>query len=260
MASWLAKDILSGSYAQSAEEIRSAMVQQYWDEKKGAFTDSPKNTSLFPQDCNAIALAYGIVQPESSEAERVSDYLTSNWLEIGPEVPELPGNVSPFLTSIELEGHINALRPDRSIQLIRTLWGWYLNHENGTQSTNPEGFRTDGSWGYRFNKGYTNGPAYMSHAHCWSSGPTSTLSQSIVGLQVTKPAGKEWQLSPASYKEIETMQTGFTTNLGKYSASLTTKNGKTVLEWNTPKDTRGVVRLPGRKAFSVKGGKGKTTT
>ncbi len=50
--------------------------------------------------------------------------------------------------------------------------------------------------------GYGNDPSYVSHAHGWSSGPTSTLTNYLVGLQVTRPAGAEWALKPAFWCDI----------------------------------------------------------
>ncbi|KAK7211942.1 hypothetical protein V2G26_019120 [Clonostachys chloroleuca] len=206
-----------------------------------------------------MALAFGVLANDTERIGRVTDYLASNWTPIGPSCPELPKNVSPFMSSVELEAHFRAGRPDRALELMRSLWGWYLSNENGTQSTTPEGFLIDGSWHYRFNKGYSNGPAYMSHAHCWSSGPTSTLTEHMLGLHITKPAGEDWQLKPASFKELSSFEAGFTTKLGKFSAKVTVEGDRATIEWNTPKGTKGLLALPGEMSRQVPGGEGKTT-
>lgn len=243
-------------YLKQAETLKKAIMSRLWDEKLGAFKDSP-DSSLHPQDANSLALAYGIVDPDSEEAQRVSDYLVSNWTPIGPSCPELPNNVSPFISSIELDGHFRTGRADRSLQLIKDLWGWYLNHENGTQSTTLEGFTVDGSWEYRLQRGYTKGSPYLSHAHGWSSGPTSTLTEHMLGLRVTKPAGEEWLLKPATFSELDSFQGGFVTAKGRFSAKVTVGKKYIEVEWDAPKETRGLIDLPGQKAFWVSGGKGK---
>lgn len=263
MAAWLPPTVVkpntSETYAATAAALRDAIMDQFWDEDVGAFSESPKNGSLHPQDANSFALAYGIVVGGTTEASRVSDYLASTWTPVGPSCPELPDNVSPFISGVELEAHFRAERPDRSLDLMRTLWGSYLDNENGTQSTTPEGFLIDGTWGYRFNQGYTNGPAYMSHAHSWSSGPTYTLTELMVGLRVTQPAGKQWQLKPASFNELSSAEAGFTTTLGKFSAKFSVEGESVAVEWDTPEGTEGLLDLPGCDLVKVKGGKGKTT-
>ncbi|KAJ3959958.1 hypothetical protein N0V92_003399 [Colletotrichum tropicale] len=170
--------------------------------------------------------------------------------------PELPGNISPFITSIELEAHFAAGRPDRALRLIRDSWGWYLTHPNGTQSTVIEGYLTDGTFGYRKTRGYTDDPSYVSHAHGWSSGPTSTLTEYLVGLRVTAPAGREWRLKPV-LGEVEAAQAGFTTALGRFSARWEVKNGSVAsVEWDVPTGTRGWVEFGGGGRW-VEGGTGR---
>lgn len=233
-------------------------MQELWDDGHGAFKESPQNTLLYPQDANSMALAFGVLDADTDDATRVSDYLVSNWTPIGAACPELVNNISPFISSIELVGHFRVGRADRALKLIRDAWGWYINHENGTESTVPEGYLLDGSWGYRGDRGYRNDPTYVSHAHGWSSGPTSTLSEYLVGLRVTKPGGREWQLKPI-IDQLDEVQAGFSTNLGRFSAKIQTKGNVTTVEWDTPGDSQGHLILPGQRDQLVFGGKGSMT-
>ncbi|KAL4735585.1 Six-hairpin glycosidase-like protein [Aspergillus similis] len=241
-------------YLKKAQALRKAIFEHLWDEEKGAFMDSP-GSGLYPQDANSLALAYGIVDPESREAARISDYLSSNWTPIGPSCPELPDNISPFISSIELQAHFRSGRPDRALQLIRDLWGWYLGHENSTQSTTPEGYNVDGSWEYRRQRGYVKGSPYLSHSHGWSSGPTSALTEHMVGLRLTKPAGEEWLLKPASFEELDRFESGFVTSKGRFSAKIIVSRRNVRVDWDAPIGTRGLISLPGQEPFWVKGGK-----
>lgn len=136
-------------------------MDQFWNDTLGAFKDSPSNISLYPQDANGMAIAFSVVPPKGNYAKRVSDYLANNWTPIGPICPELPKNVSPFISSIEVEGPFQAGRPDRALELMRTLWGWYLGNPNGTESTVIEGYLLDGTFGYRGDRGYRNDPSYI---------------------------------------------------------------------------------------------------
>ncbi|TDZ17127.1 hypothetical protein Cob_v009817 [Colletotrichum orbiculare MAFF 240422] len=247
---------LSSTWLARAESLRGAIKTHFWDEAKGAFFDGHKNRSLYPQDSNSYALAFGVVSPSSPEATRVSDALTQNWTPIGPASPELPGNISPFISSIELEAHFVANQPRRALQLINDSWGWYLNHPNGTQSTVIEGYLTDGTFGYRSSRGYTDDPSYVSHAHGWSSGPTSTLTEYLVGLRVTRAAGKEWSLRPALVG-VDSAEAGFTTVLGRFSArwEVDGDGGEARVEWDVPEGTRGWVELGEGEGRWVDGGK-----
>jgi hypothetical protein len=251
----LAGTNLTVDYLDKAKNLKAAIMEYQWDESRGAFKDSPTNTTLYPQDANSMALAFGVLTPNSDNAKRVSDYLASNWTPIGPICPELPKNVSPFIASIEIEGHFQAGRPDRAIELIRSSWGWYLNNPNGTQSTVIEGFLLDGTFGYRGDRGYRNDPSYISHAHGWSSGPTSALTEYFVGMSVKKPAGQQWQLKPASFDILPEAEAGFSTPLGKFQAKWTVANGKATVSWDTPEGTRGYIALPGTTPRWVDGGK-----
>jgi hypothetical protein len=215
------------------------------------------NRTLYPQDANSMALAFGVAEKGTAEAAAISKALTRNWTPIGPASPELPGNISPFISSIELEGHFVAGRADRALRLIHDSWGWYLHHPNGTGSTVIEGYLVDGSWGYRNTRGYTNDPPYVSHAHGWSSGPTSALTEYLLGLRVTRPAGSEWSLQPA-FGFVDNAQAGFTTGLGKFSAKWTVAGETATVEWDTPVGTRGWIDLGEKKAW-VDGGKGRET-
>ncbi|KAI8161151.1 hypothetical protein KHU50_008329 [Colletotrichum sp. SAR 10_65] len=263
IASW-APELTNAStskqeWLDAAATLQGAIMANLWDSGKGAFKESPNDTSLYPQDANSMAVAFGVLSANSTEAQQISDYLESNWTPIGPRCPELTNNISPFISSIELSTHFRAGRADRALSLIRDAWGWYLNHPNGTQSTVPEGYLVNGTWGYRGDRGYRNDPTYMSHAHGWSSGPTSTMTEYLVGLRVTKPGGSEWQLKPV-LSEISEAEAGFTTSLGKFSAKFTVgDNGTAVVEWSTPANTKGNLVLPGKELLRIKGGTGSTT-
>ena len=263
LAGWSANlanaSALHAHWTTAAIGLQDAIVTQFWDEARGAFKESPDDTSLYPQDANSMALAFEVFNASDSRAERVSTYLTTNWTPLGPINPEVSANastISPFITSIELEGHFKIGHPERSLELIRSAWGWYLNNPNGTQSTVPEGYLANGTWGYRGDRGYRFDPTYVSHAHGWSSGPTSTLTEYLVGLRIVEPKGRKWELKPATFEEVDRAEAGFTTGLGKFSAKFENQNGTVSVQWNTPVDTEGYVKLQGQQGKAVAGGRG----
>ncbi|MDP8999689.1 MAG: alpha-L-rhamnosidase, partial [Myxococcota bacterium] len=66
--------------------------------------------------------------------------------------------------------------------------GYMLNAPTGTGSTFWEGYLDDGSFGY--------GGSYMSTAHGWSSGPTFSMTQWVLGVAPDSPAGQAYHVAP----------------------------------------------------------------
>ncbi|KAI8635637.1 glycoside hydrolase family 78 protein [Xylariaceae sp. FL1651] len=212
---------LNTTWLQIAANIKDSVNEKLWDPKVGAFKDNygASDTGLHPQDGNSLAIVLGLVDGTGDQGQAISSWLTKNWTPIGPESPELPGEVSPFISSFEVQAHFLARQPQRALDLIRTSWGWYLNNENGTQSTMIEGYLTDGTFGYRHDAGYEENYSYTSHAHGWSTGPVTALSEHAMGLSITGLEGETCRFAP-QLGDLTMVQGGFTTRLGKYFAVL----------------------------------------
>ncbi|PWY76311.1 hypothetical protein BO70DRAFT_388634 [Aspergillus heteromorphus CBS 117.55] len=232
---------LSATWTDRAEKLRQAINEYCWDEGYGAFKDNATETTLHPQDANSMALLFGVV--DEDRAASISERLTDNWTPIGAVAPELPENISPFISSFEIQGHLTVGQPARALELIRRSWGWYYNNPNGTHSTVIEGYLQNGSFGYRGDRGYYWDTAYVSHSHGWSSGPTSALTNFIVGLTVTSPLGATWSLAP-QFVDLKSAEAGFTTSLGKFQAAWSKGADNYTLDFTVPKGTNGNLTLP----------------
>ncbi|TGJ88190.1 glycoside hydrolase family 78 [Xylaria hypoxylon] len=248
LATWVGDTTgLNDFWFQNASKLRDAISEKLWDAQVGAFKDNygTYDTGLHPQDGNSLAVVLGVVDGTGNEAQAISSWLTKNWMSIGPESPELPGEVSPFITSFEIQAHLLARQPQRALDLIRTSWGWYLNNENGTQSTMIEGYLTDGTFGYRHNAGYDENYSYTSHAHGWSTGPITALTEHALGLSVTGLAGMTCLFAP-QIGDLKDVQGGFVTRLGKYRAELhlNETTGCILAEVEIPEEATKEVILP----------------
>lgn len=190
-----------------------------------------------------MALVFDAASP--SFFQSISTALTKNWNAIGAVAPELPNNIVGFVQSYEIKAHLAAHQASRALDLIRRSWGWYLNNAHGTGSTNIEGYLADGTFGYRATTGYANTYSYTSHAHGWSTGPTDALTSYVAGLTVTSPGGSTWQLAP-QFGDLTHAECGFTTPLGKFTASWTLIQGGYTVAWGAPGGTVGTIVLPGR--------------
>ena len=256
LANWIGDEELVTKYEKRAKALRKNVMNQMFDASYGAFKDNNTDTSVHPQDANSMALLFGLVANSSATAATISERLTRNWTPIGAETPELPDNISPFISSFEIQAHFTVGNANRALDLIRRSWGWYLRNANGTQSTHIEGYLTNGTFGYRNYDGYEWDSSYTSHAHGWSTGPTSALTNFVLGLEVTGRQGSSWRLAP-QFGDLTSVEGGFTTGLGKYQASWEIKNGgkKYVVHWNAPAGTTGVIVLPALSS----GGEGEVT-
>ncbi|KAJ5255032.1 hypothetical protein N7505_010183 [Penicillium chrysogenum] len=232
---------LSSIWSSQAANLKKAINTYCWDESYGAFKDNATNTSLHPQDANSMAIMFGVVNEERTAS--ISEKLLKNWTPIGAVAPELPENIASFISSFEIQSHFIAREPARALDLIRRSWGWYINNPNGTESTVIEGYLQNGTFGYRMDRGYGYDPSYVSHAHGWSSGPTSALTEYVVGLSVVSPLGLTWKIAP-QFGDLEFAEAGFVTSLGKFQASWILNSSGYVLTFSVPKGTDGRVTLP----------------
>jgi hypothetical protein len=105
---------------------------------------------------------------------------------------------------------------------------------------------------YRSNVGYNHDPAYTSHAHGWSTGPTSALSFYVLGLTVTAPKGQTWRVAP-HISGLSGARGGYETPLGWFGVVWSWvaansggdgKSGVFTLKVETPGGTAGVFSLP----------------
>ncbi|KAH8692756.1 putative alpha-L-rhamnosidase B [Talaromyces proteolyticus] len=233
---------LSSTWTSRADNLGTAINTYCFDDAYGAFKDNATATTLHPQDANSMSILFGVA--DADRVASISEKLTKNWTPIGAVAPELPENISPFISSFEIQAHFVAGRADRALDLIRREWGWYINNPNGTESTVIEGYLQNATFGYRSSRGYYYDTSYVSHAHGWSSGPTSALTNYVLGLSVTGPLGSTWQLAP-QFGDLESVQGGFMTALGKYQAAWSrASDGSYEVSFEVPQSSEGVLILP----------------
>lgn len=107
LATWVGDSTnLSSTYTTRAANLTTAINNYCWDGSYGAFKDNATATTLHPQDANSMAIFFGVVPPSGSRAQSISEKLTNNWTPIGAEAPELPNNISPFISSFEIQAHL----------------------------------------------------------------------------------------------------------------------------------------------------------
>ena len=239
------KDTASiNSWTSAAAGIKEAANSLLWDPTTNLYHDN-ETTTLSPQDGNAWAIKANITtSPQQNTA--ICQALKARWGTYGAPAPEAgsPLTISPFIGGFELEGHLIASEAISALELIRTQWGFMLNDPRMTNSTFIEGFSADGSLHYA---PYSE-DARVSHAHGWSTGPTSLLSFYVAGIHITSAIGKTWVIAP-QLGDLTEVEAGYTTPLGAFSCKVTGSGGQngviTGLSFVTPVGTTGQVWLPG---------------
>ncbi|KAL5485523.1 hypothetical protein ACEPAI_8165 [Sanghuangporus weigelae] len=247
LASYLNETELASAWAANATALKKTFNDAFWSEELGMYTDNT-TTTFVPQDGNSLAVAFNLATPE--QAQSISTGLTKNWNEFGAVSPESPDTIAPFISGFELQTHFISGNGERALDLLRLEWGYILYTNISVQSTLLEGYTANGSLGYRAALGYNLDYSYTSHAHGWSTGPTSALTFYVVGLQITEPQGSAWTLAP-HFSGLSAAEGGFTTPLGWFGASWEIKDGRDItLMISTPLGTRGTIDIPGNIAES----------
>lgn len=243
LATWLNNTTLATQWTTIAASLTIRINAALWDPSANAYKDNITiiPNMIHPQDANSMSLLFDIVPTPNTSL--VTTSLLQNWTPIGPVTPELPDNISPFITSFELLGRLHKRDTLAALALLRRTWGFILNNPNSTQSTLLEGYTSNGSFAYRSYRGYGYDSSYTSHSHGWSTGPTSALSNYILGLDVTQPAGRAWTLAP-QVGDLESVEGGFTTALGGFRAGWTRDVESVSVVWETPLGTSGALTLP----------------
>ncbi|KAI0359163.1 bacterial alpha-L-rhamnosidase domain protein [Trametes cingulata] len=233
----------AASYSQLAAKLQQAAIPLLWQPSVGLFRDN-ETTTLAPQDGNAWAIKSGLVT-NASQIDAISQALQARWGPYGAPAPEAADAVSPFISGFELEAHFMANRTDAALALIRRMWAdFMLDDPRMTNSTLIEGYSITGELHYA---PYID-DARISHAHGWATGPTSSLSTYVGGIQILSDGGATWLIAP-QLGDLTEVDTGFSTTKGKFSSKWSKKGNEFRISISTPKGTSGtlVIPLPGSR-------------
>ncbi|KAI0826506.1 Six-hairpin glycosidase [Trametes gibbosa] len=232
---------LASAWSANATALKQRFNEVFWLPSAGMYRDND-TTTLCPQDANSMAVLFNLTT-SAEQAASVSKGLTQNWNDLGPVAPELPDTISPFISGLELQAHFAIGNDERAMDLLRREWGYMLYTKLSVQSTLLEGFTANGSLSYRSYRGYNYDPSYTSHAHGWSSGPTSALTYYVLGLTVTSPQGRTWSVAPHT-SGLHAAEGGFTTPLGWFGVKWSLEKRAFALDIDMPEGTSGTIQLP----------------
>ncbi|PCH42961.1 glycoside hydrolase family 78 protein [Wolfiporia cocos MD-104 SS10] len=250
LASLLNDTELATSYTANASALKSVYNEAFWLEDEGMYRDN-ETTTLCPQDGNSLAVLFNVTE-SAEQASAISEGLTRNWNEYGAVSPECPDTIAPYIGGFELQAHFVSGNDERALEFLRLQWGYMLYTNISVQSTLLEGYTANGSLYYRSANGYNYDASYTSHAHGWSTGPTSALTFYVLGLTVTSPQGQTWSIAPHT-SGLPSAQGGFETALGWFGVDWASSTDAFSMSISTPTGTSGVVVLPINGTVTVDG-------
>ncbi len=186
-----------------------------------------------PQDGNQFGIVFNLT---FSAAQRtIARNLVKRHIKYGARAPELPGSISPSITSLELRAQLFAGETEGDaaspLALLRSQWGHATNG-----SCLHYGF-------------YPGRERFISHAHGWSTGPVFGLLADVVGLR----AGKidvaaeygDWVFQPSvKGSGLRYASGGFLAKGGLFEAQWSLKGCEMEASIHTPKGLKGTVYLP----------------
>ncbi|PSR77048.1 Six-hairpin glycosidase-like protein [Coniella lustricola] len=247
LATVLNATALATNWTSIAATVKTAANSLLWDNSTSLFHDN-ETTTLSPQDGNVWAV-FSNITLSAAQNTAITAALRSRWGTYGAPAPEAgtsPATISPFIGYFELLAHYIAGNATAALELLRTEWGFMLDDPRMTNSTFIEGYGADGSLHYA---PYTN-DARVSHAHGWSTGPTSVLTFYTAGLRMTAAGGKEWLVAP-QLGGLQTVEAGYMAPSGLFSVQASAEDAESgvvsALSFTTPQDTVGAVSLPGTR-------------
>jgi hypothetical protein len=225
------------SWQTTADTIKSAANALLWNETAGMYVDN-ETTTLMPQDGNSWAVVANLTL-NVSQAVSISAKLAERWTPYGAPALEAADAISPFISGFELQTHFLANNVTAALDLMRLMWGFMLDDPRMTNSTFIEGYSTTGELHYA---PYLN-DARISHAHGWATGPTSSLTFYVAGIQLLSAGGMTWRIAPA-LGDLKLADAGFSTSLGFFSSKTQISDIGWTLEFEAPEGTTGEVKFP----------------
>ena len=178
---------MAATYRAQAAVLKTAINQYLFNSQTGVYDISTTQRGYISQDANAFAVLYGIAPADKVPgilAEMKHLWTSHGALDVTSPAPGGYNQlIGPFMGSYDLWARFQSGNTADAFQLLATEWGQMLTGDS--QSTIWEYLNSDGSVG-----------SGTSMAHGWSTGPTSALSEYVLGIAPTAPGYQSWLIEP----------------------------------------------------------------
>ena len=184
-------------YSSRLDALRNAIDENLWSSDLGAYYVSDSLHDSYGQDSNAYAILAGVTGKRNHTSQNVLRSLEKLSTANGPlAFSENAFNsgfrklISPFASAYHLRAALSVGDGAVARNMLQTLW---------QPMADPAGANYTGCFWETL--GADGGPglgAITSLCHAWGSGPTSELTNYVLGVQPVKPGYKEWLVSPVT--------------------------------------------------------------
>jgi alpha-L-rhamnosidase len=187
----------AADYRASAASVRSAVNTHLFNPGTGVYDISTTQRGSVAQDANIYALLYGIAPKSKVRGilAAMSAALGTPHGDLSVSSPAPAGYhqvIGPFMGSYDLWARFAAGDVTGAFDLAHREWGRMVDGDPGNVLWEVMG--ADGTVHTPGINGAGDGATSM--AHGWSTGPTSALSQYVLGIAPDSPGYATWSVAP----------------------------------------------------------------
>ncbi|WP_329521309.1 alpha-L-rhamnosidase-related protein [Spirillospora sp. NBC_01491] len=224
------------TYREQAARTAAGVNATLWDPAAGAYKVGPGDAA-HPQDGNAMAVVAGVATGDRARSVlRFFDTaLAGRHGDLTVDKPGgvVPQYISPFVSNSALLAQVKQGDADGAGSLLKRTWAPMLGGSNpGTlwENVNPDGAPRLGS--------------YTSMAHGWAAGPTSFLTNQVLGVTPTSGGFSTFTVLPHPTPGLRWAQGRVPTPAGNVTASWKRQGGTFSLQVVAPGTTSATAGVP----------------
>ena len=185
----------AASYSSQAAALKNAINTYLFDPATGVYNISPTQTGYVSQDANTYAVLYGIAPASTVNGilSAMEQQLSTPYGALDVSSPAPAGYnqlIGPFMGSYELWALLSAHQTQAAFSLLQQEWGAMTTTDPGDTFWEAKG--ADGT----HNNAFASSPGGLSMAHGWATGPTSALSEYVLGVQPVAAGYRTWLVQP----------------------------------------------------------------
>lgn len=233
----------ASGYRQQAAQLRDSINTHLFNASTGVYDISDTKRGSIAQDANAIALLFGVAPDDKVDgvlqALRSKLWTSHGALAFSPD-SGYGAIISPFVGGFEAQARFAVGNASDALSLIRTEWGQMVMPGPGYTGAVWENLQADG----------TVGGGGVSLAHGWSSGPTSALTNYVLGVRPIGSGFSTWRIEPHT-GDVEWARGEVPTPHGPIKIQWKHEGARFILEITAPAGTSGTVALPGLGAAPI---------
>jgi alpha-L-rhamnosidase len=229
-----------GAFQSEAAHLRTAINRYLFNPSIGLYGLSDLEPAVVAQDANSLAVLYGIAPAalRSTILTRLQSALPMS--PFGPNPFTINSGdrsqISPFVTSQEIQALFVTDQTEAALSLITRLWGYM-------DAPGPD--YTSADWELVGANGQPGLGTQTSLAHGWSSGVTADLTSYVLGVTPEAAGYARWMVQPHpgnlswSEGDVPTPSGGIDV---RWAQSLS--SGQFTFQVDSPSGTRGEIEVP----------------